>query len=49
MVLGPIATGFLSFCGPCTFSRGFSEMSCIVMITTRGSEATPLTKAPNWW
>jgi hypothetical protein len=29
--------------------RGRSEMSCMVMITTRGSDATPLTNAPNWW
>ena len=29
--------------------RGFSEMSCMVMITTRGKEATPLMNAPNWW
>ena len=26
-----------------------NAMSCIVRITTRGNEATPLTKSPNWW
>ena len=30
-------------------SDGVSETSCMVRMTTRGSDATPLTNAPNWW
>ena len=46
-----LATGamFGPILAPGVGLRGVSTMLCMVMMTTRGSEATPLTNAPNWW
>ena len=34
---------------PGCLPTGRSDTSCMVRMTTRGSDATPLMKVPNWW